>query len=79
MNAHVFEHDRRRALAVVRAMAKEIARQVKDGEMDRCTAPDSNGRVDCAGTLDLAMLAWAAEQTLLREFGPQSLGKGRGA
>ncbi len=79
MNERVSEPDRRRALAVVRAMAKEIARQVAAGDMDRCTAPDSNGRVDCAGTLDLAMLAWVAEQTLLREFGPQSSGKGRGA
>ncbi|WCT78894.1 hypothetical protein [Novosphingobium humi] len=59
---------RRRAWAIVRAMAAEIQRQASEGTLSHAGRLDLTGHIELTGTLDLASLANAAERGLRQEF-----------
>lgn len=56
------------AMAVVRAMNRELDRQVREGALRSSHGVDVNGHVSIEGRLDLAMLAYVAEIVLRSEF-----------
>lgn len=58
----------RAAMAVVRAMMRELDRQVREGTMRSAHPVDANGMTTVDGRLDLAMLAFVAEMALLGQF-----------
>lgn len=58
----------RAAMAVVRAMKRELDRQVAEGTMRSAHPVDANGITVVDGRLDLAMLAFVAEMALLGHF-----------
>lgn len=58
----------RAAMAVVRAMKRELDRQVSEGTLRSAHPVDANGVTVVDGRLDLAMLAFVAEMALLGHF-----------
>lgn len=58
----------RAAMAVVRAMKRELDRQVSEGTLRSAHPVDANGMTVVDGRLDLAMLAFVAEMALLGHF-----------
>lgn len=58
----------RAAMAVVRAMKRELDRQVTEGTLRSAHPIDANGITVIDGRLDLAMLAFVAEMALLGHF-----------
>ena len=58
----------RAAMAVVRAMKRELDRQVSEGTLRSAHPVDANGITVVDGRLDLAMLAFVAEMALLGHF-----------
>ena len=56
------------AMAVVRAMNREVQRQVKEGALRSALPVDANGMTALEGRLDLAMLAFVAEIALRQYF-----------
>lgn len=57
-----------RARAVVRAMQRELVRQVREGTLISATMVDHDGRLVVEGQIDLAMLALVTEQVLISEI-----------
>jgi hypothetical protein len=58
----------RAAMAVVRALKRELDRQVSEGTLRSAHPVDANGMTVVDGRLDLAMLAFVAEMALLGHF-----------
>lgn len=58
----------RAAMAVVRAMQRELDRQTREGTLRSAHPVDANGITVVDGRLDLAMLAFVAEMALLGHF-----------
>lgn len=58
----------RAAMAVIRAMKRELDRQVGEGTLRSAHPVDTNGITVVDGRLDLAMLAFVAEMALLTHF-----------
>ena len=56
------------AMAVVRAINRELQRQASEGALESCGTVDANGQVTVVGKVDLAMVAFVTEQVLLAEF-----------
>ena len=58
-----------RARNVVRALQRELNRQVREGTLLSVQPIDQNGGVVVEGRIDLAMLALVTEEALLVHFG----------
>ncbi len=56
------------AMAVVRAMNREVQRQAREGALRSALQVDANGMTALEGRLDLAMLAFVAEIALRQHF-----------
>jgi len=70
MNTVLNARRQRRSANVIRAMARELARQVREGTLISAAQVDLDGRAVVEGRVDLAMLAWVTEQALIAEFFP---------
>lgn len=60
---------RKRARAVIRAMQRELRRQVEQGTLLSCGTINENGHLVLEGLLDLPMLAFVTELAIVQEFG----------
>lgn len=59
----------RAAAAVIRAMARELVRQQKEGTLIRASWTEDPSVLTVEGRIDLAMLALVTERAMSREFG----------
>lgn len=59
----------RAAAAVIRAMARELVRQEREGTLIRVVPTEDPAIFTIEGRIDLAMLALVTERAMSREFG----------